>query len=76
MVLFSIAPFRPAAGLKCCSVKSLAIAAGSLMMVFAFFEMLAFVLVIVIEKELDGGECCRMYLLVYAGFCFVCYSSG
>ncbi|CAM9615930.1 unnamed protein product [Ectocarpus sp. 8 AP-2014] len=54
MVLFTLALFRPAAGLKCCSVKSLAIAAGSLMMAFAFFEMLAFVLIIVIEKELDG----------------------
>lgn len=57
MVLFTLALFRPAAGLKCCSVKSLAIAAGSLMIAFAFFEMLAFVLIIVIEKELDGGEC-------------------
>ncbi|CAM9116301.1 unnamed protein product [Ectocarpus fasciculatus] len=54
MVLFTLALFRPAAGLKCCSVKSLAIAAGSLMIAFAFFEMLAFVLIIVIEKELDG----------------------
>ncbi|CAM9097836.1 unnamed protein product, partial [Hapterophycus canaliculatus] len=55
MIVQMIALFRPAKG-RCCSVKALALAGGSLMVAYAFFQMLAFVLVIVIEKELDDGE--------------------
>lgn len=55
MVVQMIAIFRPASG-QCCSVKALALAGGILMAAFAFFQMLAFILVVVIEKEIDDGE--------------------
>ncbi|CAM9424719.1 unnamed protein product [Scytosiphon promiscuus] len=55
MVVQMIAIFRPASD-RCCSVKALALAGGILMAAFAFFQMLAFILVIAIEKELDIGS--------------------
>ena len=57
MLLLVIATCRPAAG-KYCSVFSLGIAAGTLMALYALFQMLAFVTVVIIEKtENDfGGE--------------------
>lgn len=55
MVVFVLTLFRPARG-GCCSVKTVAVIGASLMTGFAFFQMLAFVLMIVIEKDLDG-EC-------------------
>ncbi|CAN0411068.1 unnamed protein product, partial [Laminaria digitata] len=49
-VLFLVvALFRPAAG-KYCSTYSLGIAAGTLMAMYALFQMLAFVIVVIIEK--------------------------
>ncbi|CAN0208347.1 unnamed protein product [Scytosiphon promiscuus] len=54
MLVQMVAFFRPASG-RCCNVQALALAGGSLMVVFSFCQMLAFVLVIVIEKELDDG---------------------
>lgn len=53
MVLLMIAPFRPAVG-YCCSVNILGLAGGGLMAAFALFQMLAFALVIAIEKDLGG----------------------
>ena len=40
----------------CLGNQALAIGGASLMVGFAFFQMLAFVLMIVIEKDLDGDD--------------------
>ncbi|CAN0418314.1 unnamed protein product, partial [Pylaiella littoralis] len=53
MALLMVAPFRPAKA-GCGSVHALGLAGGILMAAFSFFQMLAFVLMIVIEKELDN----------------------
>lgn len=58
MALLMVAPFRPAKA-GCGSVHALGLAGGILMAAFSFFQMLAFVLMIVIEKELDNGGCYR-----------------
>lgn len=55
MLMQMIALFRPASG-RCCSVKALALAGGIIMAAYAFLQMVAFVLVIVMEKEYDDGE--------------------
>lgn len=54
MVVFMATFFRPATGGGCCTVKTVAFIGTGLMAGFALFQMLAFVLVIVIEKDLDG----------------------
>lgn len=54
MVLLTIAAFRPAKA-GCGSSHDLGLVGGIVMGVFAFFQMLAFVLMIMIEKEIDNG---------------------
>eukprot|EP00903_Cladosiphon_okamuranus_P016234 g14976.t1 len=55
MVVFMVTLFRPARGGDCCNVKIVAMIGGGLMAGFAFCQMLAFVLVIVMEKDLDSS---------------------
>lgn len=54
MVVLMVAIFRPAK-VGCGSSHDLGLAGGVIMSVFALFQMLAFVLMIVIEKEIDNG---------------------
>ena len=53
MVVFMLALFRPSSG-GCCSVKTVAMVGAGLTVGFAFCQMLAFVLMIVIEKDADS----------------------
>lgn len=55
MVVFMLTLFRPSSG-GCCSVKTVAMVGAGLMVGFAFCQMLAFVLMIVIEKDADSEQ--------------------
>eukprot|EP00752_Nemacystus_decipiens_P010777 g9586.t1 len=53
MVVFMITFFRPARG-GCLSAKTVGMIGGGLMIGFAFCQMLAFVIMIVLEKDFDN----------------------
>lgn len=52
VLLLMIAPFRPAVA-GCCSAKALGLAGGALMAAYGFFQLLAFLLVVALEKTVD-----------------------